>query len=240
MSGKFEVRSSSLLEYSLTESFPMCACTRMPSYLYSMAQRPPILSTIWDTDGRRSASMTFTGLSTETRIPLTASMPPSAMVSATSPMSQVTLKARSISGRSSLVANASASASRMVMSAAPTRILPVTVLHRYLASRGPESWSRLARVFIFLSWESFPSASCIAVRPFTTLSTVSSSEKSVICFFFEIRVSATLPGSPVSIHSLSVSASDVPEVNDIALRTSLSAIPRTPGTKSGCSLPWLR
>ena len=212
----------------------------MPSYLYSMAHLPPILSTICDTDGSLSASMTFTGLSTETPILLIASIPPFAMVSATSPMSHVTLNALSIAGRSSFSENAMARASRMVMSAAPTLILPVTVLQRYLASRGPESWSMLARVFIFLSWESLPSASWIAVSPLTTLATDSSSENRVICFFPDMRVSATFPGSPVSIHSFSALSSDVPDVNAIALRTSLSAIPRTPGTKSGCSLPWLR
>ena len=229
MSGKLEVRSSSLRENSFTPSFPMCAWTRMPSYLYSMAQRPPILATTSAMDGRRSASMTFTGLPTLTPMALMASMPPSAMVSATSPMSQVTLNALSMAGRSSLAANASARASRMVMAPAPTLMRPVTILQRYLASTGPASCIRLDSCFIFLSWESFPSAPSIAVRPLTTRSKVRSSENRVICFFFPMRLSATSPGSPVLTHSSSTFDSGIPAVNAMALRTSLSAMPSSCG-----------
>ena len=139
-----------------------------------------------------------------------------------------------------MVAKLTARASRIVMSAAPTLILPVTVLQRYLASSGPESWSMLARSFIFLSWESLPSAFCMAVSPLITLSTVRSSENRVICFFLDRSLSATTPGSPVSTISSSARSCDAPEVMAMAFRTILSAIPRTPGRKSGWSLPWLR
>ena len=205
-----------------------------------MAHLPPIFSTTSDMEGSLSASMTFTGLPTLTPMERTASMPPLAMVSATRPMSHVTLNALSIAGRSSFVAKASASASRMVMSAAPTLILPVTVLQRYLASSGPESWRRPARVFCLVSWESLPSAFSIVVSPLTTLATVSSSENSAICFFLEIMVSATWPMSPVSMVSFSTLSSGFPEALAMAFMTSLSAMPSTPGTKSGWSFPWLR
>ena len=128
-SGKLGVRSSSLLEYSFTESLEMWAWILIPSYLNSIAHLPSNLSTSSGMEGSLSASMTFTGLPTDTDTARMASMPPLAMVSATSPMSQVMLNALSMSGRSSLVAKASPRASRNVMSPAPTLILPVAILH---------------------------------------------------------------------------------------------------------------
>ena len=85
-----------------------------------------------------------------------------------------------------------------------------------------------------------PSAFSIVVRPFTTLATVSSSENRAICFFLEIMVSATWPRSPVSTVSFSTLSSGFPDALAMAFMTSLSAMPSTPGTKSGWSLPWLR
>ena len=240
MSGKLEVRSSRRLENSFTNPpgpFFMWACTLMPSYLYSNAHLPPNLSIISGRERRRSASITFTGFPTETSIPFTASRPPDARVSATNPISHVMLNALSISGRSSLEANAEASASIAVMVPAPTLILPVTILQRYLASRGDESWSIRASSFIFLSWESLPDAFSMAVRPSMTFWNDRGSENRVICFFLAMSISATSPGSPVFVHRSSTSSDLLPDTDAIAFSTSLSAMPSSRGTKSGWSLP---
>ena len=197
----------------------------MPSYLYSIAHSPPIFDTTSPIEGRRSASMTFIGLPMVTCILCMPSIPLLQMVSATNPRSHVTLNALSTDSLSSFVANAIDKASKIVIVDAPILILPVTILQRYLASNGPESWSRLARCFIFLSCESFPSAVSMSVKPFTTLSNVKGSENNVICFFVPISFSATAPGSPSFTHISSTLLSLVPDVNAIALNTSLSAIP---------------
>ena len=154
-------------------------------------------------------------------------MPSFASSSATRPMSQVTLNALSIPGLLSLVANVSARASKIVIVDAPSLILPVTILHRYLASIGPESCSMLERIFILSSWESLPSAVSIWERPLITLAKVRGSENSVICFFLPMSISATVPGSPSFSHSSSTLESGVPDVNAMALRISLSAMPNS-------------
>ena len=59
-------RSCRRVNSSISPSAVRCACTRMPSYLYSAAHRPPSLARISSASDSRCASMTRTGLPART------------------------------------------------------------------------------------------------------------------------------------------------------------------------------
>ena len=60
----------------------------------------------------------------------------------------------------------------------------------------------------------------------------------MFCFFFEAKFSATLPRSPVFLHSFSISLTFMPVAMLIALMTNLELTPIFFSSQSGKSFPW--